>query len=66
MLSLYHQIALPKNGDFIIDKKYFFEVGVKNKTLEQLKDINNSFIAIDDIEIGIKRKIPLWLMGFLY
>ena len=50
MVSLNHQISLPKNGDFIIDKKYVFEVGGKNKTFEQLKDINNSFTAIDDIE----------------
>lgn len=66
MMSLNHQISLPKKGGFIINKKYVFEVGGKNKNFEQLKDIKNSFVAIDDIEIGVKRKIPLWLIGFLY
>lgn len=66
MLSPNHKISLPKNGDFILDKKYVFEVGGKNKTFDQMKDIKNSFIAIDEIEVGVQRKIPLWLMGFLY
>ena len=55
-----------KKGDFLVDNRYTFEVGGKNKGFEQIKDLPNSYIAADDIEIGYKNKIPLWLFGFLY
>ncbi|MDQ1350849.1 MAG: 14 protein, partial [Acidobacteriota bacterium] len=32
----------------------------------QVKGIDNAFLAVDDIETGIGKKIPLWLFGFLY
>ena len=66
MLSQFHSVKLPKFGDFIVDDKYIFEVGGKKKGFSQIKDIPNSFIAVDDTEIGIGDKIPLWLFGFLY
>jgi hypothetical protein len=66
MLSVMHKVSMPKKGDFYIDNKYTFEIGGRNKSFEQIKDINNSFLAIDDIETGIGNKIPLWLFGFLY
>ncbi len=53
-------------GDFLVSEKYVFEIGGKTKTFKQIKDIENSFLAIDDIEFGYKNKIPLWLFGFLY
>ena len=53
-------------GDFLVDEKYTFEIGGKNKSFEQIKDIKNSFVVADDIEIGFRAKIPLWLFGFLY
>ena len=43
-----------------IDKK------IKHKGFNQIKDINNSFVVSDNIEIGFKNKIPLWLFWFLY
>jgi len=51
-------IYLAKQGDFIADK-YTFEVGGKTKTFDQIKNIPNSFVVADDIEIGHKNKIPL-------
>lgn len=60
------EVEYPSYGDFLVDGKYVFEVGGKNKSFEQIKDLNNSFIVADDIEIGSKNKIPLWLFGFLY
>ena len=66
MLSVMHKVSMPKKGDFYIDNKYTFEIGGRNKSFEQIKDINNSFLAIDDTETGIGNKIPLWLFGFLY
>jgi len=53
-------------GDFVVEDKYIFEVGGKNKSFKQIKDVENSFVAADDIEVGFKAKIPLWLFGFLY
>ena len=55
-----------KSGDFIIDNKYTIEVGGQNKTFEQIKNIKNSYLAIDNIETGIGTKIPLYLFGLLY
>jgi len=66
MLSILHKVSMPQKGDFYIDNKYTFEIGGKNKSFKQIKDINNSFLAIDDVETGIGNKIPLWLFGFLY
>lgn len=53
-------------GDFLVDEKCTVEIGGKNKDFSQIKDIENSFIAADEIEMGFKNKIPLWLFGFLY
>jgi len=60
------EILASKKGDFLISEKYLFEIGGKNKSFRQIKDIPNSFIVSDDIEIGFGNKIPLWLFGFLY
>jgi len=61
-----HQITIPKKGDILIDNTYLFEIGGKNKKFKQIKDIPNSFLVCDDIEIGYGAKIPIWLFGFLY
>ncbi len=66
MLKVHHTLALPKKGDFLVDEKYIFEVGGRNKGFKQIKDMPNSFVVADDIEIGSGNKIPLWLFGFLY
>ena len=66
MLKVKHNLTIPKKGDFLIDDKYLIEVGGKGKKYKQIKDIPNSFIVADDIELGVGNKIPLWLFGFLY
>ncbi|MBI4652139.1 ATP-binding protein [Candidatus Desantisbacteria bacterium] len=66
MLDTFHKASIPLKGDFLIDNKNIFEIGGKNKTFEQVKDLENAFLALDDIEIGFGNKIPLWLFGFLY
>lgn len=65
-VSYGHSLNYPKNGDFIVDDKYIFEVGGKNKSKKQIKDIENAFIVSDNLEVGVLNKIPLWLFGFLY
>ena len=61
-----HQVLLPPKGDYIVDKHYTFEVGGAGKTFQQIKDIPNSYLALDGIEYGTGNSIPLYLFGFLY
>lgn len=61
-----HAVTYPKKGDFLVDDKYLFEVGGRGKGFSQIKDIPNSFVVNDGVEVGIGSKIPLWLFGFLY
>ena len=61
-----HSIKYRNIGDFIVDDNYIFEIGGKNKSFKQIKDIPNSYLVADKIEIGYGNKIPLWLFGFLY
>lgn len=56
----------PLKGDFLVEDKYLFEVGGKNKSFEQIADVPNSFLAVDDTEVGHGNRIPLWLFGFTY
>jgi predicted AAA+ superfamily ATPase len=65
-ISQGYKLHISKQGDFLVDKKYTFEVGGKNKKFNQIKDIQNSYILVDDVAIGDKNRLPLWLMGFLY
>ncbi len=65
-LSQNHTVTYPKQGDFLVDEKFLFEIGGKNKTNKQIAGIKNAYIAADDIEYGYGNKIPLWLFGFLY
>ena len=61
-----HQVLLPVKGDYLIDNKYTFEVGGASKTFKQIKDVPNSYLALDEIEFGTGNSIPLYLFGFLY
>ena len=61
-----HKVTYPQRGDFLVDDSFLFEIGGKNKTFNQIKDIPNSFLAIDDTETGRKNRIPLWMFGLLY
>ena len=65
-LHYLHEINYPGKADFIINNKYTFEIGGKNKTGKQIRNIKNSYVVQDDIEIGFANKIPLWLFGLLY
>ena len=65
-LRVLHDVRYHKQGDFLIDNKFLFEVGGKNKTFEQIADVPNSYLAVDDTEVGSGCRIPLWMFGFLY
>jgi len=66
MVKYNHEIEYPNKGDFVIDSKHILEVGGKSKGFKQIKDMPDSYVVADDIEIGFGNKIPLWLFGFLY
>ncbi|MBQ4376999.1 MAG: hypothetical protein II793_04835 [Bacteroidales bacterium] len=59
-------VDMPAIGDFMVDNKYTFEVGGRSKTFEQIKDLPDSYLAIDSIECGHHNRIPLYMFGMLY
>jgi len=61
-----HKVTYTEQTDFCIDGKYYFEVGGKQKSSKQIKDLKNAYLALDGITNGFKNEIPLWLFGFLY
>ena len=61
-----YEVLYPSCGDFIVNGRFLFEVGGKDKSFDQIKDIPDSFLAIDDVEVGRGNKIPLWMFGLLY
>lgn len=64
-LRFKHQVNASKIADFLIDGKFTFEIGGKNKSKKQIKKTQNAFIVKDNIEIGQDNIIPLWLFGLL-
>jgi predicted AAA+ superfamily ATPase len=65
-LDYHHKVEYPEKGDFIVDKTFTFEIGGKSKNQQQVYNLENAYIAADDIEYGVGNKIPLWMFGFLY
>lgn len=66
-LSVGHIVEYGKaQGDFKVDGGITIEVGGKDKTFDQIADIPNSFVLADSMEFPVGKKLPLWLMGFLY
>ena len=65
-LSATEEVLLPPKGDFFVNRTHLFEVGGKNKTFNQIKDVPDSYLAVDETEVGHNNRIPLWQFGFLY
>ncbi len=61
-----HKVDFSEESDFFVDSKYTFEVGGKNKKRKQIQELPDSYIIADDIEFGTDRRIPIWLLGFMY
>ena len=57
-----------KTGDFRIDKQVVIEVGGSSKGFAQIgeEDRKTGYVAADDIDTAVGRKLPLWAFGFLY
>lgn len=65
-LGIKHRLTLAQKGDFIVDDRFTFEVGGASKSYKQIAGLKDSYLAIDEMPLGIKNKIPLWLFGFMY
>lgn len=64
--SASHKITYTAKGDFKVNENFVFEIGGKNKTNAQTKELSNAFLVKDEIETGYNNSIPLWLFGFMY
>ena len=65
-LNHLYEVDYPDKGDFMVDRKFVFELGGRNKTSKQISSVDNAYIVSDNIETGFANHIPLWLFGFLY
>ena len=61
-----HDVTYPNVGDFAVDNRYVFEVGGRSKSIKQIQNLENGYVVADSMELGVGKKIPLWLFGFLY
>jgi predicted AAA+ superfamily ATPase len=52
-----------QHDEFLIDEKYSFCVVAKD---EKRKNNTKGYLAVDMIDVGNEKMIPLWLFGFLY
>ena len=63
-LSVGHEVEYgKKNGDFVIDRRYTFEVGDPDKTFKQIANVPDSYILADNLEYASGNKLPLWMVG---
>ncbi|MCC5929313.1 MAG: hypothetical protein JJU28_08725 [Cyclobacteriaceae bacterium] len=60
------QLNHGKTADFIINNKYAFEIGGKNKGRSQIKNTEQVFLVKDEAIFPFSNTLPLWIFGFLY
>lgn len=53
-------------GDFKINGKFTLEIGGPDKGFSQITNIDDAYVFADGIEVPMGRKLPLWMLGFLY
>lgn len=66
MVSATNKISYSDKTDFIVDNKFSFEIGGKDKSQKQISGLSNAFVVKDNIETGHSNQIPLWMFGLLY
>ena len=65
-LNVIGKTQMPKQGDFILNNKFTFEVGGKTKSMKQIAGIKNARVVKDDLKFPIGNELPLWMFGLLY
>ena len=63
-VNCFKDIYYSEIGDFKVNK-CIFEVGGRNKSFSQVKDLENSYLAIDIDFTSNNKKIPLWMFSFI-
>lgn len=66
MVRSSHEVSIPQRGDFLVDGTATVEVGGKSKGFRQVAGSGDAWLALDGIETGNGRTVPLWLFGFMY
>jgi predicted AAA+ superfamily ATPase len=66
MLLANHSVKSGGRADFLVEEKFFVEVGGRNKGHEQILGHKHAYLALDGITVGSTQRVPLWLFGFLY
>jgi predicted AAA+ superfamily ATPase len=61
-----HRLNYIDRGDFLVEEKFTFEIGGRRKSFKQVNEVENAYLAVDGIEVGNGKRIPLWLFGFMY
>lgn len=61
-----NEVTAASSGDFLLNGKVTVEVGGKSKTAKQIKSVANSYLALDDMELGINNRVPLYLFAMQY
>jgi len=62
--SCFDTIYYSDIGDFRVEDT-IFEIGGKNKSFKQIKNIDNSYVVVDTDYTTQNNKIPLWLFGLM-
>lgn len=65
-LRMIQTLTTDPKVDFRADTGARFEIGGRSKGSGQLEGDQDAWLALDDLEVGSGRRIPLWLFGFLY
>ena len=65
-VGVVRDVRAGQDADFLVNDRFHFEVGGKNKGSAQIAGKPDAFLALDEIPAGSGRRIPLWLFGFLY
>ena len=62
--SCFENIYYSDIGDFRVGE-HIFEIGGKNKSFKQIKDIPHSYVVVDTDYTMETNKIPMWLFGLM-
>jgi predicted AAA+ superfamily ATPase len=62
--SCFENIYYSDIGDFRVGE-HIFEIGGKNKSFKQIKDLPHSYVVVDTDYTMETNKIPMWLFGLM-
>ena len=63
-VNSFENVCYSDIGDFIVNGTVY-EIGGKNKSFTQIKEIDKSYLVVDTDTTTHKNKIPLWMFGII-